>query len=290
MNYNAIVNLMNKQIEVESEDPDSAYTFKEISDHRYKNSTYEVLVEWECGEKTWEPIALMRQDDPVTLAKYGMEHNLLEKPGWKRLRRYVKSTKRLDRNIKQARMYAARTTQRYKFGVKVPRDEKEALLFDEANKNSLWNDAIKIELNQVVREYNTFRDLGKYRGKGSVPEGYQHIRVHMIFDVKHDLRHKCRLVAGGHLTKPNGDSSYSSVASLRSIRLVTFIAELNDLELEAADVGNAYLEARTNEKVCFVAGPSFKQYGLDGHMLAIDKALMVYATREHVITRSGPNP
>ena len=98
----------------------------------------------------------MRQDDPVTLAKYGMEHDLLEKPGWKRLRRYVKSTKRLDRNIKQARMYAARTTQCYKFGVKVPRDEKEALLFDEANKNSLWNDAIKIELNQVAREYNTF--------------------------------------------------------------------------------------------------------------------------------------
>ena len=95
----------------------------------------------------------------------------------------------------------------------------------------------------------------------------------MIFDVKHDLRHKCRHVAGGHLTKLNGDSSYSSVASLRSIRLVTFIAELNGLELEAADVGNAYLEARTNEKVCFVAGPSFKRYGLDGHLLAIDKAL-----------------
>ena len=273
MNYNAIVDLMNKQIEVESEDPDTAYTFKAITDHRYKNPTYEVLVEWECGEKTWEPIALMRQDDPGTLAKYGKEHDLLKKPGWKRLCRYVKSIKRLDRNLKQAKMFAARVTQRYKFGVKVPRDEKEALHFDETNKNSLWNDAIRIELNQVVREYNTFRDLGKYRGKASVPKEYQHIRVHMIFDVNHDLRHKCRLVAGGHLTKPNGDTSYSLVASLRSIRLVTFIAELNDLELEATDVGNAYLEAKTNEKVCFVVGLSFERYGLDGHLLAIDKAL-----------------
>jgi len=59
----------------------------------------------------------------------------------------------------------------------------------------------------------------------------------MVFDVKHDLRHKCRLVAGGHLTKPNGDTSYSSVASLRSIRLVTFIAELNKLQLEAQTLG-----------------------------------------------------
>ena len=95
----------------------------------------------------------------------------------------------------------------------------------------------------------------------------------MIFDVKHDLRHKCRLVAGGYLTKPNGDNSYSSVASLRSVRLVTFIAELNGLKLEAADVGNTYLEAKTNEKVCFVAGPLLKRYGLDGHLLAINKAL-----------------
>ena len=142
----------------------------------------------------------MRQDDPVTLAKYGIENDLLEKPGWKRLQRYIKSTKRLDRNIKQARMYITRTTQRYKFRVKIPRNEKEALLFDEANKNSLWNNAIEIELNQVVHKYNTFRDLRKYHGKGSVPEGYQYIRVYIIFDVKYDLRHKCRLVAGGHLT------------------------------------------------------------------------------------------
>ena len=45
------------------------------------------------------------------------------------------------------------------------------------------------------------------------------------------------------------------------------------LVLEAADVGNAYLEVNTNEKVCFVAGPSFGRYGLDGHLLAIEKAL-----------------
>ena len=75
------------------------------------------------------------------------------------------------------------------------------------------------------------------------------------------------------LNQTYGDTSYSSVASLRSIRLVTFIAELNKLQLEAADVGNAYLEARTNEKVCFVAGESFAKYGLKGHLLIIHKAL-----------------
>ena len=164
-------------------------------------------------------------------------------------------------------MFVPRVTKRYKFGVKVLCDEKEALSFDESNKNLLWNDAIGIELNQVISKYNTFCNLGKYCGKGSVP------RDHMSFDAKHDLIQKCRLVAGNYLTKTNRDTSNSSVALLRSIRLVTFIAELNNLKLEAADVSNAYLEAKTNEKVCFDAGPSFDRYSLDGHLLAKKSSL-----------------
>ena len=47
-----------------------------------------VLVEWECGKTTWEP--LHRKDktgvfdtDPVTVAIYAKENGLLKKPGWK---------------------------------------------------------------------------------------------------------------------------------------------------------------------------------------------------------------
>ena len=36
-----------------------------------------------------------------------------------------------------------------------------------------------------------------------------------------------------------------------------FLGELNGLETWATDIGNAYLEAETKEKVCFVAGPEF---------------------------------
>ena len=73
------------------------------------------------------------------------------------------------------------------------------------------------------------------------------------------------------MTTPPKESVYSSVASLRSIRVVAFLAELNNLDLFAADVGNAYLEAKTKEKCCFVAGPEFGP--LAGHTFIIDKAL-----------------
>ena len=53
------------------------------------------------------------------------------------------------------------------------------------------------------------------------------------------------------------DSVYSGVVSLLGVRVVTFLAELNDLDLWGTDVGNAYLESYTKEAVVFEAGPEF---------------------------------
>ena len=52
---------------------------------------------------------------------------------------------------------------------------------------------------------------------------------------------------------------------------MTAIAELNDLEIWGTDVGNAYLESKTHEKVVFIAGDEFGP--LAGHLFQIVKAL-----------------
>ena len=78
--------------------------------------------------------------------------------------------------------------------------------------------------------------------------------VHLIYDVKHDGRHKARLVASGHLTGTRVHSVYSSVVSLQGLRITIFLAELNQMEVWGADVGNAYLEAFTQEKIYIIAG------------------------------------
>ena len=51
-----------------------------------------------------------------------------------------------------------------------------------------------------------------------------------------------------------------------------FLAELNGLQLRGADVGNAYLQALTTEKLYIVVGPEFEE-----HVLVMHKAL--YGTR-----------
>jgi len=57
-------------------------------------------------------------------------------------------------------------------------------------------------------------------------------------------------------------------------------AELNELEVWAGDIGNAYLQAYTREKVYFIAGKEFGD--LEGHTLIITKALYgLHTSRAH---------
>ena len=90
-----------------------------------------------------------------------------------------------------------------------------------------------------------------------VPHSHTQISVQFVFDAKEDGRCKARLVACGNFTPEPEEAIYSSVASLRSLRYVTFIAELNGHNLMQGDIGNAYLESYTQEKVCFTTGREF---------------------------------
>ncbi|KAL7555621.1 hypothetical protein ACA910_007032 [Epithemia clementina (nom. ined.)] len=161
------------------------------------------------------------------------------------------------------------------FGYQIPRDYEEVMELDRKNGNTKWKEAIDLELKQID-DYQTFKDVGKaeIKTKGQVmnaPEGYKKIRVHLVFAVKHDGRHKARLVADGHLTRNTTEGAYSGVVSLQSLRIVMFLSELNALKLWGADIGNAYLEAYTEEKIFIVAGPEFGER--KGHILIISKAL-----------------
>ena len=71
--------------------------------------------------------------------------------------------------------------------------------------------------------------------------GFQRICCHLIFNVKMDFTRKARFVAGGHVTDPPECLTYSSVVSCETVRIAFLLAALNDLDICAADIGNAYL-------------------------------------------------
>ena len=260
MSYKQLMDYIQKGTEAE-EDPDSLFKFRDIVAHQgplestdpnHKGSKYNVMVEWEFGEVTYEPLTLISKDDPITCAVYAKKHDLLDTTRWKHLKRYAKTSKRLIRAVKQSRIRQIRASARYQQHVfQVPKDYNDAIRLDKENSNTYWQDEMDLELSQI-HEYKVFKDTGKAQfqnGKVVTPDGFQKIRVHFVYAVKHGGRFKARLVADGHLTKEPVESIYSGVVSLRSLRMVVFLSQLNNLEIWGADVGNAYLEAYTDEKL-----------------------------------------
>ena len=69
---------------------DAYWSFKDIIAHQcpptkedphYKGSSYNVMIEWDTGETSYEPLSLIVQDDPITCAVYAKKHGLLNTPG-----------------------------------------------------------------------------------------------------------------------------------------------------------------------------------------------------------------
>ena len=97
----------------------------------------------------------------------------------------------------------------YKFGIEIPKDVEHARRIDEANGNTLWQDAIALEMrdNRIAFEV--------HEGDVSELKDYEHISGHLIFDIKlgENFRRKACYVADGYKTSTPSAVTYSSVAS-----------------------------------------------------------------------------
>ena len=85
---------------------------------------------------------------------------------------------------------------RFKYGVQIPQNVREAYKLDKHNGDDKWTKAIKKEINTLVVDLKCFEFHPAGTNLGS---DFQCTTLVMIFEVKHDLHHKARLVAGRHL-------------------------------------------------------------------------------------------
>ena len=220
ISYNELCDIIEEQHAAESRGDLDSFQFREILDHegpldstnpKYMGSTYNVKVQLEDGSITWEPLDLVIKDSPVVAATYAKEHDLLYTSGWRKLRGIARRAKVLQRMLNQARKAQARHSIKYKFGIQIPRNYKEALKLDEENGNTYWQDAIAYEIG-CMAEFKVFHSIGYH---GRPPRDYISIPVIFVFDVKATGKRRARMVAGGHRTPLPEESVYSSVAALR---------------------------------------------------------------------------
>ena len=226
-------------------------TTKHGGKHRVKTTKgWEMLVQWKDGSTSWETLKDLKESYPVQVAEYSVQHGISTEPAfawW--IGHVLKKRERIINKVKSK--YWQRT---HKFGIRIPKNVKEARELDLANKNTLWWDAIMAEMKNVRIAFEEFDGTEE-----EIPAGFQHIDCHLIFDIKfaENFRRKARMVAGGHQTVTPSALTYSSVVSRDSIRILLMIAALNDLDIRACDIQNAYLTAPCREKIWTIAGPEF---------------------------------
>ena len=142
----------------------------------------------------------------------------------------------------------------HKYGVRFPRNIKEAFEIDAENGDTLWADAISLEMK------NSRVAFEEYDGEIEKLVAYEQISGHLIFDVKlSENFRRARFVADGHLVETPASVTYSTVVSRDSVRILLLIAALNDLEVKGADVHNAFLSA--NDLLSASASPGYWQKG-----------------------------
>ena len=167
----------------------------------------------------------------------------------------------------QAKLRSFYTTPKYNYGFEIPRDYTTAKLIDTKNGHTKWSDYIILDIEEL-EEYDVFIDKSK---NAPEPSGYMKIRMHLVFDIKHNSRQKAWCVVDGHLNNISVDSVYSGGVSLWGIRIMLFLYEINNLEIWATDIGNVYLEKCTSEKVYVITGPEIGEKL--GSTLIVYKAL-----------------
>ena len=232
---------------------------------RRKTTTrgWELLVEWRDGSSDWVSLKDLKDSYPVELAIYAKERTIEDEPAFAWWVPYVlRKQQRILQKVKTK--YWART---HKYGIRIPKTIKEAIEIDKEMGNTLWMEAIKLEMQNVRIAFEEFD------GDPNTLVGYTQITGHLVFDVKlgENFRRKARYCADGHKTGAPASVTYSTVVSRDSVRILLTIAALNDLDILGADVQNAFLTAPNKEKCWMVAGSEFGSE--EGKTFLVVKAL-----------------
>ena len=216
--YNQLVDHLDAANEYNEEDneiSDDLYKFRAFICHQgpFKATDPNIPVEWEPGEKTYEPLSVLAADNPVTCATFAKENDPLHVDGWKRFRNLAKRGKIPTRAVMQSNIRQPKRSNKYMFGYLIPKSCKEAFALDKENNNSKWVDATRDEMD-CIKEQEVFTKSQRAKWESShkqilsAPCNHQKIKVNLIFTINFNGRHKARPMADDSPTPDPGENIY----------------------------------------------------------------------------------
>jgi hypothetical protein len=124
LSYNEVM----QHIEKDDDDGETFWKYKWISGHEgplnknhssWKGDKYNVKVEWENGEVSYEFLHMIAADDPVTCVIYAKDHGLLDTERWKRFRSLAKRAKKMLRMVNQSKLRSYKTCKKYMYSFEI---------------------------------------------------------------------------------------------------------------------------------------------------------------------------
>ena len=223
---------------------------------------WKLLVRWKDGSESWIHLKDLKESHPVDLAEYAKARGIADEPAFAWWVPYTMRKRDIILSVVKSRL--RKTT--HKYGIKIPTSIADAERIDKENGNHFWRDAIQLEMQNNGVAFEILEINRK------APPGWRAVTGHLVFDVKMDFTRKARWVLDGHKTPNPIGSTYAGVVSRESVRIAFTYAALNEIDVCAADVRNAYLQAPSSQKDYIICGPEF---GLEnvGKVALIQRAL-----------------
>jgi hypothetical protein len=140
--------------------------------NRCKTTTrgWKLLVEWRDGSSDWVSLKDLKDIYPVELALYAKkERKVDDEPAFAWWVPYILWKQRVLQKIKSK--YWVRT---HKYGMRIPKNIKEAMDIDRENGNTMWMDAMKLEMRNVRIAFEAFD------GDPNTLIGYTQITGHLV--------------------------------------------------------------------------------------------------------------
>ena len=228
---------------------DVQYATTKRGGRRLRKTTcgWKLLIQWKDGSEQWIPLKDMKESHPVECAEFAKARGIADEPAFVWWVPYT--LRKRDVIISSVKSRIRRTM--HKHGTEIPTSLEHARRLDIKNGDDFWRKAIDKEMLNVGIAFEVLEDLQ------CVPVGWKAVTGHIIFDVKMDFTRKARWVLDGHKTPALNVSTYARVVSRESVRIALTYAALNGVDVVAADIRNAYLQAPSSQKDYIICGPEF---------------------------------
>ena len=223
---------------------------------------WKLLVRWKDQSESWINLSELKESYPVETAEFAKSRGIDDETAFAWWVPHM--LRKRNAIISAIKMRLRKTT--HKYDIEIPTSVEHTMEVDQKNGNTMWRDTLALEMFNVGVAFEILEE-----GQ-SAPTGWKKASGHLIGDVKMDFTRKARWVLDGHKMPDPIGSTFAGVVSRESVQIDFTYAALNGLQVFAADICNAYLQAPSSQKDYVVCGPEFGIENI-GKVVLIHRAL-----------------